>query len=255
MPREASVKYEQVAAAATKIRDTQGGKPRLREVHAAVGGRASMTTVLRFLQRWLDTTATPAAAIDLPSELQAVRAEMSTRLNLAEEQIAQLEGEVRRERAAGQAARAALAQHRRVAERDQSELTRLRAEIERLSVALEAARAVRHQAEVQAAVAATLEAIRAGQALRRGVQPLAPTMQSIANPRRRKKLSAAQAAVAHQHEINRAVIERHYAEIRERDRRGDTRTATARWLESLHEGENFEGKATTLNGYLGPRQS
>ena len=69
--------------------------------------------------------------------------------------------------------------------------------------------------------------------------------------RRPRKLTPKQAA-KRRDALNREVIGRHREEIAARLAAGAKRDTITRWLESLGEGADFEGRATMFNSYWGP---
>jgi chromosome segregation ATPase len=85
--------------------------------------------------------------------LEAGGVELATKLAGAGERIAGLEGEVKREREAAEAARVDVAQSRLAGEHHKAECARLQAEVERLTTLLESERGGRHEAEVKTAAA------------------------------------------------------------------------------------------------------
>ena len=104
------------------------------------------------------------------------------------------------------------------------------------------------------AQAAAIRAILAGEAAavpvgRQAVQPSLPLAKPA--PRRRKKLTAAEAARLQVTERNRDIIRQHQAEVEGMEAERLPRSQICRWLEAC--GADFGGKATELNALLGPR--
>ena len=74
MGREASITYEQVAAAADALR-SESKKPTSRAVRERLGNQGSMGTITKAIQRWRgEQEREQAAALTLPPGLQHVAA-------------------------------------------------------------------------------------------------------------------------------------------------------------------------------------
>src|SRR5690242_16987618 len=71
MAREATITFEQVAAAADTIKGN-GGKPNSRTVREILG-TGSTTTILRFLQQWGGGQARPSQNVDETLDVSVVR--------------------------------------------------------------------------------------------------------------------------------------------------------------------------------------
>lgn len=104
------------------------------------------------------------------------------------------------------------------------------------------------------AQAAAIRAILSGEASAvpnaRQTAPL-PIQPASRSPRRKKKLSAAEAERLQITERNRDIIREHRAEVERMEARRISRSELRRWLEDR--GADFGGKTTELNGLLGPR--
>ena len=98
------------------------------------------------------------------------------------------------------------------------------------------------------AQAAAIRAILSGEASAAPL-PLQPVSRS--SPRRKKKLTAAEAAKLQVTEGNRDIIRQHQADIERMEADRLPRSQICRWLEER--GADFGGKATELNSMLGPR--
>ena len=96
------------------------------------------------------------------------------------------------------------------------------------------------------AQAAAIRAILSGEA---SAAPL--PIQTASRPRRKKKLTAAEAARLQVTERNSNVIREHRAEVERMEAERLPRSQICRWLEER--GADFGGKATELNSLLGPR--
>ena len=107
------------------------------------------------------------------------------------------------------------------------------------------------------AQAAAIRAILAGEAaavpVGRAADPSAPAPLVLAKPapRRKKKLSAADAERLQVTQRNREVIQRHRAEVERMEAARVSRSELRTWLEER--GAEFGGKTTELNALLGPR--
>lgn len=102
------------------------------------------------------------------------------------------------------------------------------------------------QAWATPAQAAAIRAILAGEA---SAAPL--PIQPASRPRRKKKLTAAEAAKLQVTERNRDVIRQHQADIERMESERLPRSQLCRWLEER--GADFGGKTMELNSLLGPR--
>ena len=96
------------------------------------------------------------------------------------------------------------------------------------------------------AQAAAIRAILSGEASAAPL-PLLPA----SRPRRKKKLSAAEAERLQITERNRDIIRQHRAEVERMEVERVKRSELCRWLEER--GADFGGKTTELNALLGPR--
>ncbi len=110
------------------------------------------------------------------------------------------------------------------------------------------------QAWATPAQAAAIRAILSGEAAAvpavRQTAPL-PIQPASRSPRRKKKLTAAEAERLQITERNRDIIRQHQADIERMEAERVTRSAICRWLEQR--GADFGGKTTELNSLLGPR--
>ena len=102
------------------------------------------------------------------------------------------------------------------------------------------------QAWATSAQAAAIRAILSGEA---SAAPL--PIQTASRPRRKKKLTAAEAARLQVTERNSNVIREHRAEVERMEAERLPRSQICRSLEER--GADFGGKATELNSLLGPR--
>lgn len=124
-------------------------------------------------------------------------------------------------------------------------------------VRLRAKGLVQIHAWVTPAQAAAIRAILAGEAAAVPVgwaaapPATAPLVLAKPAPRRKKKLSAADAARLQVTERNREVIQRHRSEVERMEAARVSRSELRRWLEE--HGAEFGGKTTELNALLGPR--
>ena len=104
------------------------------------------------------------------------------------------------------------------------------------------------------AQAAAIRAILSGEASAvpnaRQTAPL-PIQPASRSPRRKKKLSAAEAERLQITERNRDIIRQHQADIERMEAERLPRSQICRWLES--HGAEFGGKTMELNSLLGPR--
>ena len=103
------------------------------------------------------------------------------------------------------------------------------------------------QAWATPAQAAAIRAILSGEA---AAAPL-PIQPASRSPRRKKKLTAAEAERLQVTERNSNVIREHRAEVERMEAERLPRSQICRWLEER--GADFGGKATELNTLLGPR--
>ena len=109
------------------------------------------------------------------------------------------------------------------------------------------------QAWATPAQAAAIRAILSGEAAAvpaRQAAPL-PILPASRSPRRKKKLTAAEAERLQITERNRDIIRQHQADIERMETERVSRSEMRRWLEAR--GADFGGKATELNSMLGPR--
>lgn len=112
------------------------------------------------------------------------------------------------------------------------------------------------QAWATPAQAAAIRAILSGEAAAvpatRQADPLPQAIQQPASrPRRKKKLTAAEAERLQVTERNRDIIRQHQADIERMEAERLPRSQICRWLEER--GAAFGGKTTELNSLLGPR--
>lgn len=111
------------------------------------------------------------------------------------------------------------------------------------------------QAWATPAQAAAIRAILSGDAAAVPARQTEPLLASrpAATPRRKKKLTAAEAERLQITDRNRDIIRQHQADIERMEAERVKRSEICRWLESR--GADFGGKATELNALLGPRTS